>query len=196
MDFRKVVQALAYLASKQPDHMIDAWKAYKLLWIADRYHLRQYGRMITGDTYHALPHGPVPSDAKNIIDGQPLSYMTAIDGYVEKYLRKDSLRARSYHSTDEQDLRVFSKTDLDALDRVLELYGAWDCKQLEEFSHQYPDWKKYEKGIQTEGKKASYPIDVKLFFTNPQHDECPLFNTDEPELLALTKDMYLQTHRA
>ena len=196
MDFRKVVQALAYLASKQPDHMIDAWKAYKLLWIADRYHLRQYGRMITGDTYHALPHGPVPSDAKNIIDGQPLSYMTAIDGYVEKYLRKDSLRARSYHSTDEQDLRVFSKTDLDALDRVLELYGAWDCKQLEEFSHQYPDWKKYEKCIQTEGKKASYPIDVKLFFTNPKHDECPLFNTDEPELLALTKDMYLQTHRA
>ena len=196
MDFRKLVQAMAYIASKQPDHTIDAWKAYKLLWIADRYHLRQYGRMITGAIYHAMPHGPVPSDAKNIIDGMPLSYMTAIDGYAEKYIRKTSPKSRHYQSTEEQDLRVFSKSDLDALDKVLEVYGKWDCRQLEEFSHQYPDWKTYEKNIQAEGKKASYPIDVRLFFKNPQTDESPLFNADDQELLTLTKDMYLQYHRA
>ena len=196
MDFRKLVQALAYVALKQPNHTIDSWKAYKLLWIADRYHLRQYGRMVTGATYHAMPHGPVPSDAKNIIEGKPLSYMTAVEGYAEKYIQKVSFKSRYYQATGEQDLRVFSKSDLDTLDLVIKVYGGWDCKQLEEFSHRYPDWKTYEKSILEDGKKASYPIDVKLFFTNPQDDESPLFNSDTQELLALTKDMYLQYHRA
>lgn len=196
MDCRKIVQALAYFASKQPKKEIDSWKAYKLLWIADRYHLRQYGRMITGDTYHAMPHGPVPSDAKHIIDGEPLSYLSNVDGYAGKYIQKLSPRSRSYRAIGDLDTRVFSQTDIEAMERVSELYGGWDFKQLEEFSHRYPDWQKYEKGIQAEGKKASYPIDVKLFFKNPQHDESPLFNADEPELLALTKELYFQYHHA
>ena len=69
MDTRKIVQALAYLASKEDDKVMDNMKAYKLLWLADRYHLRQTGRTITGDAYYALPHGIVPSDAKNLLDG-------------------------------------------------------------------------------------------------------------------------------
>ena len=54
-DTRKIIQALTYIAYQQPGHKINSMKAYKLLWLADRYHLRQYGRTITGDTFFALP---------------------------------------------------------------------------------------------------------------------------------------------
>ena len=57
---KKIIQALAYIAYQQADHKINSMKAYKLLWLADRYHLRQFGRTITGDTFFALPHGVVP----------------------------------------------------------------------------------------------------------------------------------------
>ena len=73
---RKIIQALAYIVYQQPDHKVNSMKAYKLLWLADRYHLRQTGRTITGDVFYALPHGVVPSDAKNVVEHQPTTYRT------------------------------------------------------------------------------------------------------------------------
>lgn len=194
MDCRKMVQALAYFASKQPKKEIDSWKAYKLLWIADRYHLRQYGRMITGDTYYALPHGPVPTDAKNLVDGEPLHYLAANQDYVDRYIKVKS--KNKYRALEEPDLKVFSESDVDAMDKAYKEYGTWNCRQLEAFSHRYPDWKVYQDLISNEGEKDAHPIDVRLFFQNPEHDESPLFNRDSPELLALTQDLYFQYHRA
>ena len=43
-------------------------KALKLVYIADRYHLRKYGRLITNDTYFAMNYGPVPSGTKDIAE--------------------------------------------------------------------------------------------------------------------------------
>lgn len=194
MDCRKMVQALAYFASKQPKKEIDSWKAYKLLWIADRYHLRQYGRMITGDTYYALPHGPVPTDAKNLVDGEPLHYLTANQEYVDRYIKVKS--KNKYCALEEPDLKVFSESDMDAMDKAYQEYGTMNCRQLEEFSHRYPDWKVYQDLIKKEGEKDAHPIDVHLFFQNPEHDESPLFKNDSPELLTLTQDLYFQYHRA
>ena len=70
MDTKKIIQALAYMAYKEPNHIMDNIKAYKLLWLADRYHVRRTGRLVTGDAYYAMPKGPVPSDAKNLLEGQ------------------------------------------------------------------------------------------------------------------------------
>ena len=70
------------------------------------------------------------------------------------------------------------------------------CRQLEEFSHRYPDWKVYQELIKNEDEKDAHPIDVHLFFQNPEHDESPLFKNDSPELLTLTQDLYFQYHRA
>lgn len=66
---KKIIQALAFLASSMPEKSLSAMKAYKLLWLADRCHLRQNGRTITGDGYFALPKGMVPTDAKHLLDG-------------------------------------------------------------------------------------------------------------------------------
>jgi len=42
----------------------------KLAFFADRYHLRNYARPISGDIYYAMKLGPVPSALKDIIDVQ------------------------------------------------------------------------------------------------------------------------------
>jgi hypothetical protein len=64
-------------------------KAYKLLWLADRYHLRQYGRTITGDTYFALPLGLIPSDAKNILEKKETNLFPEWKRFEEKLSSKD-----------------------------------------------------------------------------------------------------------
>ncbi len=51
-DTRKIVQALNYIACSQVGGVANCMKAYKLLWLADIYHLRQYGRTVSGDGAH------------------------------------------------------------------------------------------------------------------------------------------------
>lgn len=46
---RKATQALNFFARKAPGHSINKMKALKLVYFADRYHLRKYGRPVVGD---------------------------------------------------------------------------------------------------------------------------------------------------
>lgn len=65
-NYKKSVQALNYLAVLEGG-AINYMKALKLIWLSDRYHLRNHGRTITGDKYFALKNGPVASFTKDII---------------------------------------------------------------------------------------------------------------------------------
>ena len=55
----KITQSLGFLLSLDDNHRMNKLKLVKLIWAADRYHLRKYGRTVTDSEYFALPHGPV-----------------------------------------------------------------------------------------------------------------------------------------
>ncbi|GAI80273.1 unnamed protein product, partial [marine sediment metagenome] len=49
-------------------------------------------------------------------------------------------------SADEEDVYdELSKSDKDALDFAVEHFGSFDQFQLAEITHDYPEWKKFEK---------------------------------------------------
>lgn len=189
-DTTKIIQALAYLAIHQPEKMIDNMKAYKLLWLADRYHLRHTGRTITGDSYYAMPFGIVPSDAKCLLENEKTKLKNP-RGYKNKYIC--SVNSHQYKAIAEPDLKVFSDSDQDALDKVLYYYGELDALQLSELSHQFPEWLYYQDKLNDENTKNSYKIKLDLFFENSPAEK-NLFD-DSTELLELTKELYHQYHR-
>ncbi|MCD8388513.1 MAG: SocA family protein [Bacteroidales bacterium] len=47
-DTEKIAQALAYIDYRLRDEVVDRRKACVLRWLADRYHIRCYGRTVTG----------------------------------------------------------------------------------------------------------------------------------------------------
>lgn len=57
----KLADSILYLALKGIE--LDQYKAVKLLYLADREHLRRFGRPITFDKYVAMKFGPVGSAA-------------------------------------------------------------------------------------------------------------------------------------
>ena len=60
----KAVEAILYIANRVQDpgfHRIS-----KILYFADKEHLSRYGRLICGDHYVAMKHGPVPSGIYDI----------------------------------------------------------------------------------------------------------------------------------
>lgn len=188
-DTRKIIQALTYLAGKEPDMVMDKMKAFKLLWLADRYHLRQTGRTITGDAYYAMPYGIVPSDAKCILDNAKTKLRNP-KGYKEKYIANKG--TQEYMALTDADLQVFSDSDQDALDKVYEAFGAMDAMQLSDLSHHFPEWTFYREMLNDKEQKNSYRIDLDHFFEDgPKND----FFCESREMLELTKELYHQYNR-
>src|SRR5262245_1230943 len=87
-DYQKATQALNYLAKKEHGQ-IDKLKAMKLIWIAERYHLRNYGRLIINDKYFAMDKGPVASGVKDIA-ALKKEYLAANEyEYAANYIKSD-----------------------------------------------------------------------------------------------------------
>ena len=185
-DTRKIIQALTYIAYQQPEHKINSMKAYKLLWLADRYHLRQYGRTITGDIFFALPHGVVPSDAKNVVEHQA-THIPTDEKYRDKYIKR--LGKYSFQAITEPDVMLFSDSDQEVLDKILQVYGALDQYELEKLSHKFPEWLAYESKLRAEGTPKAYKIDIDYFFDEAKEDNSGLF-ADDPEKIALIKEYF------
>lgn len=190
-DTKKIIQALVYLANRQPEKMLDNMKAYKLLWLADRYHLRQTGRTITGDAYYAMPFGIVPSDAKCLLENEKTKLRNP-KGYKNKYL---VVGDHQYKAIAEPDLQVFSESDQNALDKVLELYNGYNALQLSDLSHKFPEWTFYRNLLENKDTKNSYRIDLDHFFEDSPNEDSRLFD-DSRELLDLTQELYRQYKNA
>src|SRR5680860_294981 len=68
VSYEKATQALNFMATKDGGR-ISKLKAIKLIFLADRYHLRKYGRPVVGDQYFAMEHAdffrdPDPQDPR------------------------------------------------------------------------------------------------------------------------------------
>ena len=144
--YRKTTQALNYFAGQSGGH-INKMKALKLLYFADRFHLRKYGRPITNDEYFAMNYGPVPSGAKDLAEGSDFR-PDAEKAYAGRYL--DPVAQHEFSSIAHPDLEVFSKTDLEALNFAWNQFGNLKEFELARLTHEYPEWKKHEVALMSE----------------------------------------------
>lgn len=61
----KALAAILYIAGKRG--RINLYALLKTLYYADKNHFKEWGRTITGDCYHRLPYGPVPSKSYDML---------------------------------------------------------------------------------------------------------------------------------
>lgn len=176
----KIVHALNYLASHSSEKKLNKMKAIKLLWLADRYHLRKYARTITNDCYYAMPFGPVPSRTKEILDGKvPIAIVTNSLKNINQYY---------YGSAGEINYDVFSESDIEVLDLILKYYGEQDQFSLSELSHKSPEWLRFEDCLKR--KASSYKMNMCDFFVN--FEEVHNLFKDNEDDINLAKDLYIE----
>jgi uncharacterized phage-associated protein len=136
-DEAKAVETLVYIASAWPK--ITPFYLSKVLFIADRDHLRQFGRPVTGDAYIAMDNGPVPSRIYDIIKGA-LDFFgdpAAIDAalMVNEGAKYHEISAKRKANTD-----LLSETDLTVLDNAIEFCRGKSFPHLSSLTHQEPAW--------------------------------------------------------
>ena len=184
---KKATQALNYFAIKSGGN-IDTLKAIKLIWLADRLHLRKYGRMITNDEYYAMKLGPVASSTYNIIKKQILP-----DQYLEysaKYIIPTDVQHYNFESVHPVNDKVFSKTDLNVLQEVFDKFSNMTKWQLSDYSHLYDEWVRFKDQLELD-PEARYPIEIDDFFKETYLGD-RVFN-QSVEVLECVKEIYKES---
>ena len=155
IDWAKVVEAIDFVATLKPG--VTQYYIGKILFFADREHLLDYGRPITGDRYVAMEHGPVPSAIRDILKADSDS--------------PDDLLAQLHNRVviehDENRQKVFSKgtaeyphlsgSDREYLEAATHKYGAMGFGELKRVSHADPA---YEEAWHRSGNANEMNIDL------------------------------------
>ena len=142
-EYQKAVQAINFFARQFPGKHISKLHVLKLVFLADRYHLRKYGRLITNDSYLAMSYGPVASSVKDIAEQSEFLCRTE-RAYASNFFNKADPTSHSIRSIKEYDKTVFSQTDIEALQFVINSFRHVSIHELVDFTHQFPEWKKHE----------------------------------------------------
>ena len=166
-DFPRALAAITYLASKNIPEL-TTYKMLKLLFLADKYHLVQFGRTITGDKYSALPDGPVPSRIYNFFkqvinrpfseEGRQISANLKIDRHPKHPI---------FAAAVPHDSSALSRSDMLSLDKAIHDYGAFNYDQLKELTH---DMAAFDKAWKKKKLwKRSAPMNIEDFFDDDPH---------------------------
>jgi uncharacterized phage-associated protein len=178
---RKATQALNFLAGKAGGQ-INKMKALKLVFFADRYHLRQYGRPITNDEYLAMEYGPVPSGCKDLAEMS--DFLDKHErSYAERFLKPVS--QYEFASLAAVETPVFSQSDLGALEFAWRHYGQFNEFRLAEITHEFPEWKRHETALQSPDV-SRLPMSYRHFLENapPSIDPAPPLSAEDQQLRA------------
>lgn len=185
VQYQKVTQSLNYLLRHVENNKLDKLLLIKLLWVADRYHIRKFGRFVSEDSYVAMPKGPVASLALHIINDEDDYLPEDSIEYGRKYIKlKNGFKVTSLEETDEDFL---SKSDKEALDFACR-FNEVEAYAMVNFSHQFPEWHKHESTLVK--IKTSIPMDPLDFFEDSKLKSDP-FKIDV-KLLELNKEKVKQ----
>jgi len=182
-DYRKIVQAVAYLAGKSGESGLNRLHAFKLLFLADRDHLRRCGSLITGDSYNAMKFGPLPVNAERLIKAKRAPI--AEREYADQYLSQVSVGRKSTvihcKGFDEDQL---SKQDIESLDLAWNVYLK--NPNIVEYTHAFPEWKRAIKKLPTGA--SAVPMKIEDFFlAAPESAE---YCKADPEWVQSSKELY------
>ena len=159
----KALQALYYLQSKT--HITDKMSLVKLLFFADRFHIRNFCVPMLCDSYTAMRQGPVCSKTYDLIKkGQYFDYLPlAKQKFVAKNLSCKKKTIVTVADTGDDEL---SKSDKAALDFSIKNFAHFGRRELSKISHAYPEWNKFKIVLETEFSNAE-EMSYTDFFDDP-----------------------------
>jgi hypothetical protein len=130
-DAEKALEIILYISKHSP--IPDIFHVCKVLYYADRHHLEEYGRLVCGDDYFALPNGPVPSGTYDLI--RDVQYPQRESPYADKARQTFSLNGWRVLPSRDANLEFMSESDRLCLDRAINEVGHLTFGALKILSH-------------------------------------------------------------
>lgn len=132
-DREKALEAILFVAKhlKSPTlHSVS-----KILYLADKRHLQDYGRLICGDRWIAMEYGPVPSaiyDMMKVADGRE-----RVDADWDEIIR-DALEVKNGRDLKPKraaNTNLLAESEIDCIHKTIAKYGKKTFGQLTDITH-------------------------------------------------------------
>ena len=173
LNLEKCIQGISFLAKHRPG--ITQYYVGKVFFFADREHLLDWGRPISGDRYVAMEHGPVPSTIYDLLksaSGEPDEILEELSLRVRTVQNGNKIEVYPRADIEQFNFPALSQTDKDYLLEALNRYGRMSFTEVKRISHQdraYDDaWS--QPGLNNE-------MDVRLWFDDEPNKLSELVNT-------------------
>jgi uncharacterized phage-associated protein len=135
---RKAAQIAAWFLRRQGGRMAHL-KLIKLMYLADRQAMDEYGFPITGDLAVSMPHGPVLSMTLNYVNGDIESGEDGWEAWISD--RADHEIALRERPAGRDALDELSDADIGVLETTWRRFGAMTKWQLRDYTHDHcPEW--------------------------------------------------------
>jgi len=152
-DIEKAIAAVTFLIQKEGGE-VDMFLSVKMLYLADKQALINWGKTITGDSFYSLPKGPILSEVYNLFKGKGRAENQAIwDSYFSELVNN------TVRPLKEGDIGLLSEREAEVLEsarrRIHEIAPWTVAKWLHDTC---PEW--------TDPHGSSTPIDPNVILRN------------------------------
>ena len=132
-DRDKALEAILYIAKSLRNltfHSIS-----KMLYLSDKLHLQEYGRLICGDRYIAMDNGPVLSAIYDMmkVAAKKKSIDVDWDEIIQESL--DVYRGRYVIPKRDCDMDMLAESEVECIQKVIAEYGRKSFGQLTDITH-------------------------------------------------------------
>lgn len=135
IDVDKLLEAIVFVATKVPEPTLH--KISKMFWYADKLHLERYGFVLSADTYHAFPDGPVPSliyDILKIAKGLK-QFVPGVDADSVREALSVQADGRTVQSSRAPNIDYLSETEIECLLDAMAAHGHKSFGTLSRETH-------------------------------------------------------------
>ena len=146
----KAIEVILWLANKKPG--ITYHSLLKFLFYADEYHLNKYGRPIVGDSYVAMPFGPVASLTYDLLK-KNIAVSTVADN-IDKL--NFSNNRKKITPERESNTYYLSKSDIEALEFSFQKYENCCFGDFCDSTHKHKAWINSKPSLGCRNKKINY----------------------------------------
>lgn len=129
----KVSQIISFFSENV--HPLWKTKLNKLLFYADFFHYKRTGYSITGTSYRAIPHGPVPSEFDKL-------YIKLVDDGLIQMLEIEvrDIHGEAIKAFDPFNEALFSKSEVESLAKIVAEFRSKTATQIVKISHREKAW--------------------------------------------------------
>lgn len=131
---RKATEVAAFFIVRNGDQL-NLLKLMKLMYLAERESLTEYGEPIIGDLLYSLEHGPILSHTYNLANGVRESRPDGWESMISD--RENHMVGLKVEIQDaERQLDHLSDADIAVLETVWKKYGGYSPFELRDLTHQ------------------------------------------------------------
>lgn len=155
----KIAEAILYLISRaeKTGKTLTQYDIVKTIFVADISHLATYGRPITYDNYYAMEHGPVPSEAYDMLKE---GYRGLSEWPLWRRTPAPNSTTCTYdHPVRAPNLRKLSSSEISDLDAAQDIVRSQSFQKTKDMTHKNPA---YVAAWKNDPKVRRFPMDYLL----------------------------------